>query len=93
MIAIYCNGLVAGKTGQVGFVAPVARAKGVQLRSLPQMLRDTISGASVRDRVSSDKTWLGLDVLSTAMITCSRSLDPSSSGLSQSFFCFPRYCR
>ena len=35
----------------MGLVAP-ARAKAVQVRSLPEMLRDTISGASVRDRVS-----------------------------------------
>ena len=43
----------------MGLGAP-ARAKGVPVRSLPQMLRDT-GGALVRDRVSSDKTWLGLE--------------------------------
>ena len=31
-------------------LSPVARAKGVQLRSLPQMLKDTGGGASVRVR-------------------------------------------
>ena len=36
-----CTGLVVGKEGRVGFVAPIARAKGVPVRSLPQMLRDT----------------------------------------------------
>ena len=58
-----CNGLVVeccrriskiiavGKKGEnVVLVAPVARAKGVQLRSLPQMLRDS-GGASVRTGV------------------------------------------
>ena len=52
-----CNGLVVdtsvemiafGKNGEeVGLVTLVARAKGMRLQPLPQMLRDTIWGASV----------------------------------------------
>ena len=48
-------------------LSPVARAKGVPIRSLPRMLRDT-GGASVRDRFQAPSSLGGgqkLDALST----------------------------
>ena len=49
-------------------LSPVARTKGVQIRSLPQMLKDTGGGASVRVRLQAPSSLGGgrkLDALST----------------------------
>ena len=50
---------VCKKGQEVGLVAP-ARAKEVQVRSLPQMLRDTISGARVPGFQRFQPGWDGM---------------------------------
>lgn len=88
--------IAVDKRGQVGLVAPVARAKGVQLQSLPQMpqtLRDTISGASVWG-FKGFKLQADWDCHDNGVRGYSQTIpvfQADNQFVYQSFSCFPRY--